>query len=234
MSPPASASASHVGLKREHQEDAHFEDDFHGAFVVADGMGGHNAGEVASRIAGETALARLIASPRNERPEAAVRAAIADAHAAVTAEGQRALSSRGLGTTLVVLFARNGRFVVGHVGDSRAYLVRASGRVERLTKDHNLAEIGRPNVLTRGIGLPGGDVADVAEVSASDGDRFVLCTDGLHGVVGDAEIGRAVSSMPPAEAASALVAATLAGGAPDNVTLTIVRADPFIIRARKR
>lgn len=232
MSAPVSASASHVGLKRDGQEDSHFEDDFHGAFVVADGMGGHNAGEVASRIAGETALARLIGSPRSEQPEDAVRAAVALAHAAVEAEGARSPRSRGLGTTLVVLFARNGRFVVGHVGDSRAYVVRASGQVERLTTDHNLPY--QPNVLTRAMGLKGGGVADLADVRAAAGDRFLLCTDGLHGVVSDNLIGRIVSSLPPDEACAQLVAATLDAGAPDNVTVTIVRADPFIIRALGR
>ena len=201
-------------------------------FVVADGMGGHEAGGEASQAAVAALLAHVAAAQPGDAADL-IGAAVAAANAAVWARANAGGHLRRMGTTCTVLLVAGGRATVGHVGDSRAYRVR-DGRLEQVTTDHTVAEAARsrPDLaevartrrhhLTRALGVQ----ADV-EVDAFDagpvlaGDRFVLCSDGLEPVPAD-ELLRAVHAYSAQEAAEWLVALASARGSRDNATAVVV------------
>ena len=217
-------AATDVGLVREANEDALLVLPDAGVVAVADGLGGHAAGEVASATAVESlraGLADLPAEPADEVPGRLVEA-VQSAHRAVVAGG-RDPSRRGMGTTLVLAHVRGRRAWVAHVGDSRAYLCGARGLVP-LTRDH-----GAGGMLTQALGLD--DVApDAVGLELDAGDRLLLCTDGLTGTTDEAEIGRIVAAGSPQEACDELVRAALRGGGIDNTTVVVVEVerDPVV------
>jgi serine/threonine protein phosphatase PrpC len=217
MRPERVGAATDVGLVREANEDALLVLPESGVVAVADGLGGHAAGEVASGLAVEAlrgSLAEAQAVPEDEVP-AVLTDAVQAAHRAVVDDAARDRSRRGMGTTLVVAHVRPGRLWVAHVGDSRAYLLHRDG-LAPLTRDH-----GAGGMLTQALGL--GDVAaDVVEVEPASGDRLLLCTDGLTGITEEDEIARLLAEGPPQEACDALVQAALRGGGHDNVTVVVV------------
>lgn len=214
---------SDAGRRRRRNEDSFRTSDYHRAAVLADGMGGHRAGDVASATACDEALAR-IASSAGGAPRAVVKAAIEAAHAAVLsgAVGGRA----GMGCTIVVALFSPGSVCVGHVGDSRAYLVSGK-RLRRLTKDHSTL---MPGVLSKAVGHEGGDEPDVSEVTLAEGDAVMLCSDGLTGMLDDGEIAAELAPRWRTSAgwmeasARALVAAANAAGGSDNVTVVLAQA----------
>nr|NLI50797.1 serine/threonine-protein phosphatase [Propionibacterium sp.] len=229
--------ASHVGHVRETNEDAHYCG--RRVWAVADGMGGHAASEVASGPAIEQV--RLLDASPGELDEAAVRDAVAAANAAVLAHTRRHPGTRGMGTTLVGV-ARVGdadgpRLCVFNVGDSRAYRL-AHGHLAQVSVDHSEVEELRAlgiitaaearvhplrNVVTRCLGLPQAPDADTWLVRPRAGDRLLLCSDGLTGEVSDGAIALVLLTVPdPQEAADALVAAALAAGGQDNVTVVVL------------
>jgi PPM family protein phosphatase len=205
-------------------------------FMVADGVGGAQAGEVASRMAAE-AFAEVDLA--HSAGEAALRDAIVRANAAIHERASRDERATGMGTTVAAaLFAPDATVTLANVGDSRAYLLR-EGRLQRLSEDHSLvgelvrrgelseAEAERHpqrSVITRALGSgPSVDV-DVQTVTARDGDLFLLCTDGLNTMVGEDQIAAVLGSGAPAERiARELVRAALAGGGEDNVTVIVFR-----------
>ena len=207
-------------------------------FIVADGMGAHAAGEMASAIAVEqVALAYEKLAPRS--PPLALRRSIEQANAEIHARGESAVDLKGMGTTCTALALLPRGALIGHVGDSRAYRVR-DGRIEQLSRDHSLAWefeeqrgiSGDPdipaaprNIITRSMG-PHDHVAVDLEgpFPVAERDVFVLCSDGLSGQVEDAEIGLIAASLSPRDAAATLVGLALVRGAPDNVTVIAARA----------
>ena len=209
-------------------------------FVVADGMGAHAAGETASALAAEH-VPLVYEKHAARSPPLALRLGIEQANAEIHARGETSADLKGMGTTCTVLAIVPRGALVGHVGDSRAYRVR-TGRIEQLSYDHSLvweleakAAAGEPglaavaprNIITRSLGPhPQVKVDLEGPFSVEDGDVFVLCSDGLSGQVADEEIGALAENLPPARAAEALVGLTLARGAPDNVTVIVVRAGP--------
>lgn len=238
-----SSSATDVGKHRTGNEDRPFEGVT--VFAVADGMGGHVAGEVAS----QTALEPLAGIDDGRWPTAAqAERALADAvrsanHEVVEkAASDRAL--RGMGTTLTAVLVREGRLHVAHVGDSRAYLLRPDEGMSQLTTDHTLVEqlvqegrLSRDeiathpqrSVITRAIGVETTvEVDTLAPLELRPGDQVLLCSDGLTGPVGDDEIRRLLTASPdPDEACAQLVAAANAAGGPDNITVVLLRVvDP--------
>jgi serine/threonine protein phosphatase PrpC/CRP-like cAMP-binding protein len=263
------AAATHVGKVREHNEDAHFIDVDLGMFLVCDGMGGHAAGEVASALAigtlrQEWAGAGLHAAAENwldrGTPEAkkqlleVVRAGVIAAHAAILAEAERDETKSGMGTTLVGAMAVGGELVFAHAGDSRAYLVR-DGISMQLTEDHTLlarllaagidvdvsGEGSRfRSMLTNALGI--GDEVKVSTfvVPLADGDRFLLCSDGISEYVPENEVGEVLSRQPsPTRAAQRLVELALERGGGDNATAVVVRVleageTPLPAEQRKR
>jgi protein phosphatase len=231
------ASLTDVGLVRERNEDAFGEARFEGGhvFVVADGMGGHAGGETASRLAVEAVVRALRAMPR-DAPRALVDAMEA-ANRSIYDTARRDPALAGMGTTGVVLLLAGSAGWVANVGDSRVYRLRGEA-FDPLTRDHSVvAEMVRLGLLTtaqaavhprrnevlRSLGtVPDVDV-DVDEVDVAVGDVFLLCSDGLCGVVGDPAIAALLRERSPEEACRALVEAAIGQGAPDNVTVQVVR-----------
>ena len=223
--------ATDRGLSRDRNEDACAAgSDF---LAVADGMGGHRAGEVAAAIALACVQQPLPAGlPVGE----AVRRQFGAAQQAIRAEAWRRPERAGMGTTLTAAWLVGGRAVIGHVGDSRAYLVR-EGRAVQLTQDHSMAaELVRNgqlspeealrhphrHVLTRSLGGPEEVAVDVVEVPLRAGDRLVLCTDGVSGALPEDELARVVGGASSAqEAASALVRRAAALGSLDDMTAVV-------------
>ena len=204
-------------------------------FVMADGMGAHAAGEMASALAVEhVPLAYEKTAARS--PPLALKASIEQANAEIHSRGESAIDMRGMGTTCTALALLPRGVLVGHVGDSRAYRIRGT-TIDQLSRDHSLAwemEAHRPpgaddpipkNIITRSMGPhPQVNVDLEGPFPVDAGDVFLLCSDGLSGQVADEEIGLLAGSLPPAEAAAALVGLSLVRGAPDNVTVIVARA----------
>jgi len=204
-------------------------------FVVADGMGAHAAGEMASAIAAEQvplAYEKLAA----RSPPLALHSSIRQANAEIHARGQSSPDLKGMGTTCTTLAIVPRGALVGHVGDSRAYRVRR-GLIEQLTYDHSLAweleataaegtVINTPrNIITRSLGPHEAVKIDMeGPFPVEAGDVFILCSDGLSGQVEDAEIGLLAEQLAPTEAAAALVGLALVRGGPDNITVIVARA----------
>lgn len=219
---PRCGHATHVGLRRSSQEDSCGSSDLHGCYVVADGMGGHEGGEVASAAAVSSALASAIAAPPGDRAEDVARRAVVAAHSAVL---ERALGRlRGMGTTAVVAVLRGRLASIAHVGDSRAYSFGRTSGLAQLTRDH--AHPLASHVLLRAAGSVGGGEPDVATHEVPPGGALILCTDGLHGPVPGRVIERVMGATlwteGPEAAARALVRESLSAGGPDNVTVMVV------------
>lgn len=222
-----------IGKLRKQNEDAAWFDEARAVFAVADGMGGHLAGEVASRMAIE-AVQRM--ARENERPGiAALREAVACAHETILAHAQDHIECAGMGTTLSVLWLGENYAYIAHVGDSRIYRLR-EGSLTQITQDHSLVEElvraglitreqarthPRRNIITRALGTHGENEPDMLVTDVQDGDVFLLCTDGLTGMVPDDEIERTLRDCGMEEAADRLLALALDAGGRDNVTLIL-------------
>jgi serine/threonine protein phosphatase PrpC len=242
-----------VGKVREHNEDAHFIDPDAGIFIVCDGMGGHAAGEVASALAVKTIRAKWGSDALQDvvdrwlthgTPEARkqlmqeIQRGVFDAHAAIVGEAERDRGKQGMGTTLVGALVVGGDVVFAHCGDSRAYLVR-DGIAMQLTEDHTLlARLLAAGVdvdvdgdgarfksmLTNALGIGQECKVSTFVVPVADGDRFLLCSDGITEYVQEHEVGEVLSASPsPARAAQRLVEMALARGGGDNATALVVR-----------
>jgi protein phosphatase len=234
------AVISDAGRLRENNEDAARALPASGLFVVADGMGGHIAGEVASRVASDAIVDVVFsgAQPRRIRDEASrLGEAVIAANNAVRREAeQRELV--GMGTTLTALLIRGSTATIAHIGDSRAYLVR-KGEMRQLTRDHTLVALliesgaiaedqggmhPERHVLTQAIGTQETVHPDVAQFRIYKGSRFLLSSDGLHDVVPGSEILDLVQRSDLDDAARSLVDRANAHGGPDNITVVLVDA----------
>jgi protein phosphatase len=205
--------------------------------AVADGMGGHAAGEEASSLAVQVAHAAFYGSPGLDDPAETLRLAVAEANAAVFDAGAGKTGRDHMGTTLTAAVLFNRRVVVGHVGDSRCYLVRDYS-IQQISRDHSWVaeEVAagrmtpeqarvnpRRNIITRALGLrPDVDV-DVYESPIEPGDTVVICSDGLHGLVSEDDIVSYVRRLPPADAVDALVRLANQRGGPDNISVVVAR-----------
>ncbi len=243
---------SDVGLTRAHNEDYFEIDPTHRLYVVADGMGGHSHGEVASRIAVDT-IREFIASTadkdttwpfgmdaRLERHSNLLKMAVRKAHDHVLREITRDGSLYGMGTTVVGLLLAGRTAAVAHVGDSRAYRLRG-GRLEQLTQDHTWVneqvvagflskEQARShplkNVVTRALGGESDVLVDVRELEVQPGDLFLLCSDGLTGMLSDADIrDRLASGRSLHEICRTLITDANARGGIDNVTVVLLSVE---------
>jgi len=249
--PVSWAAASDRGLRRASNEDHYSARADLGLFVVADGMGGHAAGEVAARVAVQAieaviertapaAPGELDEDPAVTREVRRLRAAFTHANDRIREEAARTEARRGMATTVVALLLANEVATVAHVGDSRAYLWRRSA-LERLTEDHSwVAEQVRAgalsataarrhpwrNVVTRALAGGATLQVEVQRRPLESGDRLLLCSDGLCAVVADAQIGAVLARPQPARAmCDDLIAAANARGGPDNVTAVVLHFD---------
>jgi len=235
------AVATHPGRKRRHNEDAYVCDP--PLFAIADGMGGARAGEVASGLAAAALQANDVNGSGPERVVALMQAANRSVYERSSSDADVA----GMGTTMTVALVENGGVVFGHVGDSRAYVLR-DGELEQLTDDHSLvAELVRGgklsaeeavhhpqrSVITRALGTDPDVDVDTFIVEGREGDVFVLCSDGLTDMVADDEIGEVLEEQRDSldEAANELVRRANRNGGQDNITvvafeLTEMPAEP--------
>jgi serine/threonine protein phosphatase PrpC len=215
---------SEVGHVRQRNEDAFLVEPDAGIFAVLDGMGGHPAGDVASATAVRRLAEVLVqhggadgSGPAGD-DGSGLLAALNEAHSAVREEAAKDEARAGMGTTVVVAAVREGAAWVGHVGDSRAYLLAADGALRQVTRDH-----GAGGYLAQALGLDRGIAPDVTQVSLGDGDALMLCTDGLTNMVEDRDIESILRATPaPQDASDALVAAALDAGGVDNVTVVVI------------
>jgi PPM family protein phosphatase len=244
----AAGSASRVGRDRPHNEDSHRIDLAAGIFLVADGMGGHAAGEVASALAVTRVHSAWTESEARERIAAyaaragaderralfaAVRDGVMDAHAEIAEQAERDEGKQGMGTTLTGLLVAGGDAFFAHAGDSRAYLVRGGSAVQ-LSEDHNMrarlrAAGGTPvrpgwrGFLTNALGTGGGARVARFALSVASGDRLVLATDGVHELLCEAELAERASAADPAAAAAGLVELAIERGSSDDATAIVVQ-----------
>lgn len=218
-----------VGQVRTHNEDSYVARDEAGLWAVADGMGGHEGGEWASgRIIDELGL--VDDALGYEDACAGAADAVTSANTQILAEGRTRGNS--MGSTIVMLLIEGTRYAVLWAGDSRAYLMRG-GKLQRLSQDHTQVQemvtrglmtpeqaLGHPmgHVLSRAVGVQKEVEIDRVEGEIQPGDIFLLCSDGLHGVVGEEEIGSHFAREAPDRALDQLIDLTLDKGAPDNVT----------------
>jgi serine/threonine protein phosphatase PrpC len=231
-----SAGKTDPGRVRRRNEDAFVVDP--PLFAVADGMGGAQAGEVASRLA--AAAFREYREADELAPEERVRAIIKEANRRIYDRARTDSEVSGMGTTVTAALLTDGRVVIGHVGDSRAYRIR-NGRLEQLTDDHSLvADLmrsgrltaeeaeGHPqrSVITRALGTDPDVDVDTLVIEVEAGDLFLLCSDGLSTMVSDSEVLQTVERAATLdEAARDLLRAANTGGGEDNVTVVLFRLD---------
>jgi type VI secretion system protein ImpM len=221
-----SAAASDVGLARHTNEDAFVERPEVGVWAVADGLGGHRAGEVASHMVCD-ALAELVPDPTFEGTIAAARQRLQSVNEHLLRTGTRVALADRSASTVVVLLVRGHNCAILWAGDSRVYRLR-SGRLECLTRDHSVVDSEAPagrepaNAVTRAVGVQQTLGLDVLRDTVCAGDRFLLCSDGLTRTLSEAQIQAWIGSRHIADAVEGLMRDTLAAGAPDNVTVLIV------------
>ena len=236
------------GLVREHNEDAVFANPVRGLAILADGMGGYNAGEVASSMAVSLLATRIVDirddaeaqdfDPAGQRiAHRQLRERIEEANAEIYFASQNEPQLAGMGTTLVVAWFYDNHLTVAHLGDSRLYRLRG-GRLERLTRDHSLLQeqldsgmisaeqarvSRRRNLVTRALGVELRVSPELRDFEVQAGDLYLLCSDGLSDMVEDTAIRRTLLvSRTAAEAADSLVEQALDNGGHDNVTVLCV------------
>ena len=244
------ASLSDVGCQRANNEDSYlyWEPDGEEEFqrkgrlaVIADGMGGHQGGQEASRMAVET-VRQVYDQVFSGDPQAALVESFAAAHARIQGFAEQHPAFHGMGTTCTAFVVLGRQLYFAHVGDSRLYLVRDQ-RILRLTRDHSyvgrLVENGivraqdaenhpQRHILTAALGAGTDAVVDGAErgMPLQDADDLLLCTDGLWSVVTENELETLVSGNSPAESCAALVELARQRGGPDNITVQVLRVGP--------
>jgi len=244
-----------VGKVRSHNEDGLFifmgeqqssdATPTFGLFVLADGMGGHEAGEaasaLASRVVAEHLMAQVYLPLLDGQERAATQPALTEVMEDAVSRANRYVSERlpGSGTTLTSCLILDGRVFIGHVGDSRTYLHAADNAVQQLTHDHSvvskLVEIGQltleeaavhpqRNMLYRAVGQGTVLDVDVMTHSLKHGDQLLMCSDGLWGALPDKEMWRIVEEAPTVkDACTRLVAAANAAGGNDNITVIVIK-----------
>ena len=228
-----SAFRTDVGKVRANNQDAPIVSEKLRLYGVADGMGGHKGGEVASTSARDDLLREL----EGKTPSvAALSGAIEEVNRQIYHQQEHDDALTGMGTTLSVLWMSDNFVYIGHVGDSRVYLLR-DGEFKQMTLDHSLVEQlvregvlteeeaqNHPmrNIITRAIGTDESVEVDVVVEERRKGDLWLACSDGLHGLVDDRQMRDALRQYPPEKAADVLLKAALDAGGRDNVTLVIV------------
>lgn len=244
--------ASDRGMVRAGNEDAQLVDERIGLFVVADGMGGHKGGEVASRMAVDILHDYIVkvssgsdsflgtVDPRASREANLLASGIRLANRAIFEAAASNPAWQGMGTTIVAVLVRDNRAAIAHAGDSRLYLLR-DGQLKQVTDDHSLvaeqvrqglitaeeaAKSSRKNVITRALGQWEELEIDMQDLALLPGDRLLICSDGLSGMVSDPEIAALMKAYPAPDAAcQALIEVANSYGGKDNITTVIIVAE---------
>ena len=248
----AVSGQTHVGMKRNHNEDNYLLLPEERLFVVADGMGGHSSGEIASKIAVDevaeffrmTSQDLEITWPykmdkQKNYDENRLATGVKLANMRIFEKAAAEQKYKGMGTTIVtVYFAKDSEVVVGHVGDSRVYYFR-DNTLRQVTEDHSLLNdylkakkltpeeieaFPHKNVIVRALGMKDNVIVDINRVEPKDGDIFLLCSDGLSGMVPDKQMEQILQSQPDLDKACAmLIDAANANGGNDNVTCILAQ-----------
>jgi PPM family protein phosphatase len=245
------AGETNVGMKRNHNEDNFSIIEESGLYIVADGMGGHASGEVASKMAVDSMREFFVATssdPERTWPykmdrskgyeENRLITGIKLANLRIYESAQRDSRQRGMGTTIVTIFAVEDGVYTAHVGDSRVYRLR-EGKIEQLTEDHSLlndyikmkrltpeeiANFPHKNVIVRALGMKDTVKVDTHFEQPKANDTYLLCSDGLSGPVSDPDILEIITSAPDIKvAATRLIERANANGGPDNITVVLAR-----------
>lgn len=243
------AFATDAGLVREYNEDSIAADPALGLVILADGMGGYRAGDIASRMATATVLGEVRRIVRDDPPSVigayatpqarALRQAIVRANSVVFKTSQQETRYRGMGTTLVSCFFHDDRVTVAHIGDSRLYRLRG-GRLQQITTDHSLlqeqVELGlitaddakashNRNLVTRALGVDASVELDMREERTVPGDVYLLCSDGLNDLVDDESIELALSTLNENLPLTAEMLIQIANdnGGHDNVSVIVIK-----------
>jgi protein phosphatase len=243
-----SSGATHKGMRREYNEDCYLVDPVIGLYIVADGMGGHQAGDVASRLAVDAIQKRLGETLPNVKSLAdslgnAALDALNQANHAIRRNPLCDLerNQAKMGTTAALLITRDDSAIVAHVGDSRIYRLRR-GKLQMLTRDHSFlqAQVGagfvsneearlshNRNLITRALGMEATVAADIGHSKVAPGDVFLLCSDGLTTMVSDEEIETIVDELKEnlELACQVLVQVANDQGGHDNISVVLLRAD---------
>jgi protein phosphatase len=231
-----SAAGTNVGLIRPQNEDSYHCK--HPLYVVADGLGGHAAGEVASALVVDRLREVTVAEDASaEQAQQDLAEAVRDANRQIHRSATEDPEHAGMGTTVTAAICVSDRLGFAHVGDSRAYLFR-EGKLEQITEDHTPVQravragvisaeeaLRHPSrhVLAQAVGLDIDVDVDTPVVEMQSGDRIVMCTDGLTDPVPDADMQRLLAGFDtPQAAVDGLIRAALNGGGPDNVTLIVI------------
>lgn len=246
-----SAGRTHVGMKRNHNEDSLRLFREQNLFIVADGMGGHASGEVASQMAVETIMSFFRMTTRDEdvtwpfKEEKNLRydenrlvAAIKFSNQRIYEAAAREARFKGMGTTIVTAFFTQGGAYLGHVGDSRGYRIR-DGEIEQITDDHSLLNdyikankltpeeienFPHKNVIVRALGMKDTVQVDVNRLDPKPGDYYLLCSDGLSGMITDEQIRDITLAAPDLETGCEnLINAANENGGTDNITVALVQ-----------
>ena len=235
------AGNTDVGLVRKENQDNYLILPEERVFAVADGMGGHAGGRLASAIAVDVLEAGLKGLPKIDR--AAVDDALNLANEKILRTG-REKRMKGMGTTLVLAYFNEdaASWQVAHIGDSRAYVINPKGEIYSLTRDHSLVgellaqgsitaqeakNHPHRHILTRALGMAGGPGGEWSQVPAAEAPRLLLCTDGLYNMVEAEEIRRLADGKEKtaAEKAAAMIEAAKAGGGLDNITVILIEEE---------
>jgi serine/threonine protein phosphatase PrpC len=249
------AGETNIGLKRQHNEDSFFLPDADKLAIVADGMGGHASGEVASKMAVEMVAEHFKATyeeaeltwpyklDHSDRYEAnRLINGIKLANLEIYERAQREESCHGMGTTIVAAFFLDDKVVVGHVGDSRVYRFR-EGALAQLTEDHSLlndyikmkrlssddaGKFPHKNVIVRALGMKESVQVDVISDPHRVGDVYLMCSDGLSGMVDDAGLAYILSDENDLDAAcERMIQSANRNGGVDNITCVLARLEPL-------
>ena len=244
------SGTSDPGLVRRRNEDSILLDQTNGIVIVADGIGGRPAGDIASAAAARTVQESLTASGSDSSLGERMAEAVHRANRTIWEAALEEPDRTGMGTTVTALAMQGEHWVVGHVGDSRAYLFRGD-RLQRITRDHTVVQElvesgaltlsaagGHPlrHIINRAVGTAVDVEPDVFDGRVQAGDIFLLCTDGLAGLMADTEIEEAMQGLTSDgldEATADLVAQAHERGAPDNVTVGFLALEEPPIRGLK-
>lgn len=226
------------GKKRESNQDSFLVDDRLGLFIVADGVGGHTGGEVASALAVET-VHEVVAHPKANqfKPKEVLYQAYEEASHRIFDRAAQEIRLNGMGTTMVMGYYRDTKLYVANVGDSRCYLFRKP-YLWQMTEDHSLIneqirlglmseeqarkQLGK-NVITRSVGFERDVFPDILEREVSSGDTFLFCSDGLSGMVSDPDMTNILNNTTPEKLTQSLIEKALDHGGDDNVTVLILQ-----------
>ncbi|KDC53924.1 PP2C family protein-serine/threonine phosphatase [Pseudoalteromonas sp. S3431] len=234
-----SYAITHRGVVRQLNEDAHVEINSHNLWVVADGMGGHEAGEVASQLVVDVIRTKVQELELDVLSISHIVGAIEEANRQLSEYSASYLDNKTAGSTVTALFLKNGNYHILWAGDSRAYLLR-DGELQQISRDHSqvndLIDEGvisveeaknhpLSNVITRAVGVMENVKVDVIKDKIRTGDIFLLCSDGLTGELSDDDICMSLEPNSIIDSGMALMHSSLVRGARDNVTCILIKYD---------